>query len=124
MDRYAAMDSVCALFPTVSWTPLTRPNTHVQDSQRLPEGFERMGYDADTTIYTYRGPDGRMYESEPGSRYGELWPVGEPRPQPSDAEIEVANEAIEEDNRGAVRMMLPFALLVFVFLVLVFKLIN
>jgi hypothetical protein len=34
------------------------------------------------------------------------------------------NEMIEENNRSAVRMMLPFALLVLVFLFLVFKLVN
>ncbi|KAI8936742.1 hypothetical protein NX059_007129 [Plenodomus lindquistii] len=103
MGRYADMDS---------------------DAERLPEGFERIGYDADTSIYTFRAPDGTLYESAPGNRYGELQPAGQPRPQPSDADIEAANAAIEEDNASAVRMMLPFALLVFVFMIFVFKLVN
>ncbi|CAO2653378.1 Nn.00g027890.m01.CDS01 [Neocucurbitaria sp. VM-36] len=94
------------------------------DSQRLPAGFVRIGYDADDETYTFRGPDGRIYESEPGCKYGNLWPAGEPRPQRSDAEIEANNEAVKKDNREATRMMLPFALLIFVFLILLFKLIN
>ncbi|KAF1843210.1 carbohydrate-binding module family 50 protein [Cucurbitaria berberidis CBS 394.84] len=94
------------------------------DSERLPPGFERIGYDADSQTYTFSGPDGRTYESEPGCRYGELWPVGQPRPPPSDTEIEANNEAIKKDTREATRMMLPFALLIFVFLILVFKLTN
>lgn len=94
------------------------------DAQRLPEGFHRIGFDADTSIYTFSGPDGKLYESEPGNRYGELYPVGEPRPQRSEADIEAVNAVIEEDHASAVRTMLPFALLVFVFMLLVFKLVN
>ncbi|KAF2845823.1 hypothetical protein T440DRAFT_493086 [Plenodomus tracheiphilus IPT5] len=92
------------------------------DLQRLPEGFQRIGYDADTSVYTFSGPDGKTYESEPGNRFGKLWPVGEPRPQRSDADIEAANAAIDEDNESALRTMLPFALLILVFMILVFKL--
>ncbi|KAH9861332.1 hypothetical protein IAQ61_011069 [Plenodomus lingam] len=77
------------------------------DAQRLPEGFHRIGFDADTSIYTFSGPDGKLYESEPGNRYGELYPVGEPRPQRSEADIEAVNAAIEEDHASAVRTMLP-----------------
>ncbi|KAH9873386.1 hypothetical protein J1614_005784 [Plenodomus biglobosus] len=77
------------------------------DSQRLPEGFQRIGYDADTSVYTFSGPDGKLYESEPGNCYGELYPAGEPRPQRSDADLEAANAAIDQDNASAVRTMLP-----------------
>ena len=69
----------------------------------------RIGYDADTEIYTFRGPDGKIYESEPGCRYGELWPVGE-RPQRSNYELESQHQVMKENNWEAVRMMLPFAL--------------
>lgn len=94
------------------------------DSQRLPEGFQRIGYDADTSVYMFSGPDGKLYESEPGNRYGELYPAGEPRPQRSDADLEAANAAIDQNNASAIRTMLPFALLVLVFMILVFKLVN
>ncbi|EMD90180.1 hypothetical protein COCHEDRAFT_1178620 [Bipolaris maydis C5] len=42
------------------------------DAERLPCGFERIGYDADTQTYTFRDADGTIYESEPGNRYGEM----------------------------------------------------
>ena len=81
-----------------------------------------------------------MYESEPGNRYGELHPVAslsrhtssdstddwdKPNTQPSRTYDEILNEredAIRKGNREAVRMMMPFALIVLIFLVLVFKL--
>lgn len=109
---------------TASLLSTSLANVQQQDSQRLPSGFERIGYDADSETYTYRGPDGKIYESEPGSRYGELWPVGEPRPQRSDDEIEANNEVVARNNKDAMRMMLPFALLILGFLFLLFKLIN
>ncbi|RDW57446.1 hypothetical protein BP6252_13784 [Coleophoma cylindrospora] len=45
-----------------------------QDEARLPEGMERMGYDADTQTYSYRDQDGSYWEGDPGARYGELHP--------------------------------------------------
>lgn len=61
--------------------------------------------------------------SEPGCRYGELWPVGEGQQQ-SGAESEAHSQVLKKQNKDAVRTMLPFALLIFVFLLLLFKLIN
>lgn len=95
----------------------------MQDSERLPEGFTRIGYDADEQIYTFSGPDGRTYQSEPGNRYGNLYPLGQ-RPRRSEVEVAENNAAVTKNNREAVRMMLPFALLVFLFLILLFKLVN
>ncbi|KAJ7594202.1 hypothetical protein C8J56DRAFT_926181 [Mycena floridula] len=49
---------------------------------RLPEGFRRIGYDADSSRYTFMNDlDGRIYQSEPGSEYGILTPVGPAAPQ-------------------------------------------
>ena len=46
------------------------------DSDRLPEGFVRIGYDADTQVYTYRDTnDGSTWEGAPGCRYGRLTQV-------------------------------------------------
>ncbi|KAK4099028.1 hypothetical protein N658DRAFT_498841 [Parathielavia hyrcaniae] len=42
------------------------------DDHRLPEGMTRVGYDADTQVYTYRDSDGSHWEGAPGSRYGRL----------------------------------------------------
>lgn len=103
---------------TPSWS-LSLIDCMTQDEQRLPEGFERVGYDADTERYTFiERPTGKYYESAPGNRYGLLTPVGS-RPAPE--AIEPMNAEVKERNKQAVRMMLPFALLVLVFLFLVFK---
>lgn len=45
------------------------------DEERLPEGFQRIGYDADTQVYTFRDAEGKAWESAPGNRYGRLHPV-------------------------------------------------
>jgi hypothetical protein len=113
-----------------------------QDAERLPEGFERISYDADTQTYTFRDADGNTYKSEPGSRYGQLHPVGS-RSSTSSTEIDSEaaykdsanstparsfgemlgdDNAMKKENREAVRAMLPFALLIFIFLLVVFKL--
>lgn len=101
---------------------MQRANTTSQDSSRLPEGFQRIGYDADTQVYTFKSPEGELYESAPGNRYGELWPVGQ-RPQYSQADIEANNQMIERGNLESVRMMMPFVLVIVVFFVLVFRVI-
>lgn len=92
-----------------------------EDEERLPEHFKRIGYDSDTQIYTFEDTStGRLYESGPGNRYGVLNPVGETQPRDS-AEIEAHNVQIRKGNKEAVRLMLPFALLVIVCLLLLFK---
>ncbi|KAI0181164.1 carbohydrate-binding module family 50 protein [Hypoxylon sp. FL1284] len=42
------------------------------DEERLPEGMQRIGYDADTQTYTFRDSDGSIWESAPGNQYGQL----------------------------------------------------
>ncbi|KAI0901631.1 carbohydrate-binding module family 50 protein [Annulohypoxylon nitens] len=42
------------------------------DEERLPEGMQRIGYDADTQTYTFRDRDGSIWESAPGNQYGQL----------------------------------------------------
>ncbi|KAG7291034.1 hypothetical protein NEMBOFW57_001043 [Staphylotrichum longicolle] len=49
------------------------------DEDRLPSGMTRIGYDADTQIYTYRDSDGSYWEGAPGCQYGKLHRV---RPAP------------------------------------------
>ena len=74
-------------------------------------------------MYTFKSPEGELYESAPGNRYGELWPVGQ-RPQYSQADIEANNQIIERGNLESVRMMLPFVLVILVFFVLLFRVIG
>lgn len=66
------------------------------DEEHLPEGMVRIGYDADTQVYTFRSADGSLWEGPPGSRYGHLTKVaGVPKP-PSNLEnidIEAADDA-------------------------------
>ncbi|KAL2164019.1 hypothetical protein VTH06DRAFT_3233 [Thermothelomyces fergusii] len=50
------------------------------DDERLPEGMVRVGYDADTQVYTYRDSDGSYWEGAPGARYGKLHRVRPPAP--------------------------------------------
>ena len=94
-----------------------------EDSDRVPEGMMRVGYDADTQRTIYRDASGALYESAPGARYGELTPVGQESNE-SPERTEERNRAVEKGNREAVRMMLPFALVVVVFMLLLFKLVD
>lgn len=82
--------------------------------------MQRIGYDADTQTYTFRDANGTIYESEPGNRYGELWPAGR-GPQRSAQQVQQHNAQIQKSNRESIKMILPFALLVLVFLLLVFR---
>jgi hypothetical protein len=43
-----------------------------KDEHRLPEGMQRVGYDADTQVYTYQDADGSYWEGAEGARYGNL----------------------------------------------------
>lgn len=47
------------------------------DEDRLPEGMRRIGYDADTQVYTFQDGDGSYWESAPGCQYGQLTRVGD-----------------------------------------------
>lgn len=49
-----------------------------EDPARLPEGMKRVGYDADTSRYTFKDRKGTLYVGESGSEYGHLKPVEDP----------------------------------------------
>ncbi len=55
---------------------MPRRSRYDDDEERLPEGMTRVGYDADTGVYTFQDADGSYWESAPGSRYGQLTRVG------------------------------------------------
>ncbi|KAK0499161.1 hypothetical protein EDD18DRAFT_1461122 [Armillaria luteobubalina] len=54
---------------------MPRWSQHAEDSFRLPEGFRRIGYDADTMRYTFADKNGTLYRGEPGETFGTLTPV-------------------------------------------------
>ncbi|SJL13229.1 uncharacterized protein ARMOST_16668 [Armillaria ostoyae] len=54
---------------------MPRWSQHAEDSSRLPEGFRRIEYDADTMQYTFTDENGKLYRSAPGEEYGTLTPV-------------------------------------------------
>ncbi|KAF9782140.1 hypothetical protein BJ322DRAFT_197307 [Thelephora terrestris] len=49
------------------------------DEYRLPEGFRRVGYDADERRYYFHDGNGQTWRSEPGNEYGLLTRA---RPEP------------------------------------------
>ncbi|KAJ8120284.1 hypothetical protein ONZ43_g2966 [Nemania bipapillata] len=51
---------------------MARWSEYDTDEERLPEGMQRIGYDADTQVYTFRDAQGGIWESAPGSQYGHL----------------------------------------------------
>ncbi|KAI5926502.1 hypothetical protein F4810DRAFT_541605 [Camillea tinctor] len=100
------------------------------DEERLPEGMQRIGYDADSQIYTFRDADGSIWESAPGNRYGHLHkvsdaPYGDEEdgtgpfpPAPADIRPHTASW------RQEMMPLLNWFLLVGLFLLLVFWFIN
>lgn len=54
------------------------------DDERLPEGMRRVGYDADTQVYTFQDSDGSYWEGAPGCEYGHLTRVGQGQVEDAD----------------------------------------
>lgn len=60
------------------------------DDERLPEGMVRVGYDADTQVYTFRDTDGSLWEGPPGCQYGRMTKVtNAPKPPSRMASFDV-----------------------------------
>jgi LysM repeat protein len=59
---------------------MSRWSEYDTDAERLPEGMQRIGYDADTQTYTFRDADGTIWESAPGNKYGQLRRVADALP--------------------------------------------
>ncbi|EJD03795.1 LysM-domain-containing protein [Fomitiporia mediterranea MF3/22] len=107
-----------------------------EDDYRLPEGMKRVGYDADTQKYTFRDQDGVYWEGPEGAEYGELRKVGQESRSSADLEATapsredgyasvpelVGGRTLRDRNRDAWRQLLPFFLIIAVFLLLVFRL--
>ncbi|KAF2092159.1 carbohydrate-binding module family 50 protein [Saccharata proteae CBS 121410] len=98
-----------------------------EDENRLPEGMTRVGYDADTGRYTYQDSDGSYWEGPSGARYGRLERVedGGQDAGPHDALLEAQEQrAIKASNKRAWQYMLPFFLIIIVFLLMLFRFLN
>ncbi|KAI0874787.1 carbohydrate-binding module family 50 protein [Hypoxylon argillaceum] len=65
---------------------MARWSEYDTDEERLPEGMQRIGYDADTQVYTFRDAQGGTWESAPGSQYGRLSRVRDAAAPPAYAE--------------------------------------
>ncbi|KZZ91408.1 peptidoglycan-binding LysM [Moelleriella libera RCEF 2490] len=66
---------------------MTRYSHYDTDAERLPDGMRRIGYDADTQVYTFQDSDGSYWESAPGCEYGQLTRAGaDAEDRPSDTE--------------------------------------
>ncbi|SPQ22678.1 48f9a77f-bdbc-45b7-8cf8-497a92e24739 [Thermothielavioides terrestris] len=69
------------------------------DDERLPDGMVRVGYDADTQVYTYRDRDGSYWEGAPGCKYGRLYRVQPaPLPRPRAHSSSSDSESDSEDD--------------------------
>lgn len=68
------------------------------DDDRLPEGMVRVGYDADSQVYTFRDADGSLWEGPPGCEYGHMTKVADPpRPLADLTNIDVESAGATHD---------------------------
>ncbi|KAJ7603634.1 hypothetical protein DFH06DRAFT_1256405 [Mycena polygramma] len=112
-----------------------------EDSTRLPEGMERIGYDSDTGRYYFRDRDGSVWQGAQGAEFSEMTRVSD------GAEANASSSSPEEDieaaprrsdgyqalptntngritsNAGAYRTLFPFFLLIGVVLLLIWRLV-
>ncbi|PAV22072.1 carbohydrate-binding module family 50 [Pyrrhoderma noxium] len=106
-----------------------------EDDYRLPEGMKRIGYDSDTQKYTFKDQNGDLWEGPEGAEFGELTKVGQSGPSSNDLEATIParadgyqplapgeGEVIRIRQRDAWRQLLPFFLIIAVFILLVFRL--
>ncbi|KAJ7651328.1 hypothetical protein FB45DRAFT_890270 [Roridomyces roridus] len=116
---------------------------HDEDSERLPEGMERIGYDSDTGRYYFRDNSGAVYEGAQGARFSQMTRVSggggtssapqddvESAPRRSDGYQPLATDAgstgswrTHSPNASAYRTLFPFFLIIGVVLLLVWRLI-
>ncbi|KAF8892860.1 hypothetical protein CPB85DRAFT_1230453 [Mucidula mucida] len=109
-----------------------------EDEYRLPEGMERIGYDADSQTYTFRDADGSIWKGAEGAEYSEMTKVSDaPSAADADAENDVDLEALPRRADGyqplahqspvsitpaSLRSLFPFFLIIGVVLLLFFRL--
>uniref|UniRef100_A0A8H7TT85 Carbohydrate-binding module family 50 protein n=1 Tax=Bionectria ochroleuca TaxID=29856 RepID=A0A8H7TT85_BIOOC len=102
---------------------MSRFSQYDTDEERLPEGMSRVGYDADTEVYTFKDADGSYWESAPGNRYGRLTRVGEARVSEDDDDAQPflgSEQQFRPSWRAEMMPLLNFFILVGLFLVFLF----
>lgn len=105
---------------------MSRFVSYDSDEERLPEGMTRVGYDADSQVYTFRDADGSYWESAPGCRYGQLTRVGcgsGPGYDDADTEPFLVSEAAQPEGvswRHELMPLLNFGVLIGLCLLLFF----
>ncbi|KAM5369014.1 hypothetical protein ACJZ2D_009217 [Fusarium nematophilum] len=87
---------------------MTQPSQYDSDSERLPHGMVRIGYDADTQTYTFRDADGSYWEGGSGHRFGQLTRVSsapsESQPSPASKRGDETGDADPEKTKGRFRL--------------------
>ncbi|KAJ7045202.1 hypothetical protein C8F04DRAFT_1249631 [Mycena alexandri] len=116
-----------------------------EDSTRLPEGMERIGYDSDTGRYYFRDESGQVWQGAQGAEFSEMTRVEDGEgagstsspSYPQDDDVEAgprrsdgyqalatdANARYIKSNASAYRTLFPFFLLIGVVLLLVWRLV-
>ncbi|KAK0500953.1 hypothetical protein EDD18DRAFT_1146728 [Armillaria luteobubalina] len=105
-----------------------------EDSYRLPEGMERIGYDSDTQTYFYRDANGDTWKGAEGAEYSEMTRVSgassstediEAAPHRADGYQQLATDldrpmvsTTYTPNPSAYRTLFPFFLIIAVVLLL------
>ncbi|KAH7242576.1 hypothetical protein BKA59DRAFT_233515 [Fusarium tricinctum] len=87
---------------------MSRFSRYDTDEERLPEGMQRVGYDADSQVYTFRDADGSYWESAPGNQYGHLTKVGEARPEGQETETFLMTSPQHQPKLSWFTEMKPF----------------
>lgn len=100
---------------------MSRFSRYDTDEERLPEGMTRVGYDADTQVYTFQDADGSYWESAPGSQYGQLTRVGDADHDAHDTEPFLVSEQPNQRSwRNEMGPLLNFGVLIGLTLLLLF----
>ncbi|KAJ7760105.1 hypothetical protein DFH07DRAFT_816881 [Mycena maculata] len=110
-----------------------------QDSARLPEGMERIGYDSDTGRYYFRDRDGSVWQGAQSAEFSEMTRVSdgagasstldedvEAAPRRSDGYQPLATDtdaSYSKSTNSPYRTLFPFFLLIGVVLLLIWRLI-
>ncbi|KAJ7083307.1 hypothetical protein B0H15DRAFT_850542, partial [Mycena belliarum] len=141
----------CLIFLTLATVTITTHSTmgrwtqYDEDSTRLPEGMERIGYDSDTGRYYFRDQAGAVWEGAEGAEFSEMTRVSSgagpaSASYPQDEDIEAAPRRADgyqplatdtnarptfrvTSNISAYRTLFPFFLLIGVVLLLIWRLI-
>ncbi|KAK2589878.1 hypothetical protein QQS21_012442 [Conoideocrella luteorostrata] len=85
---------------------MSRYSQYDTDEERLPEGMRRVGYDADTQVYTFQDTDGSYWESAPGCQFGQLTRAGDgPQDYAADTEPFLMHDGLGQRKSWRTELM-------------------